>query len=186
MKSYSQAGQDLFVHALRPKPGLYLDVGAAGLSISNTLGLEEIGWTGWLIDNSVEAQRASANRLSRFFCEDATGIHYEPFTPSIMDYGSFDIDGATLAAMCRVFETAPGTRFRVLTCEHDFYARGDTLRTPMLKLLQSKGYDILCSDVCHEGKSFEIWAVHPDLVDMSIANKFRRDKPTEWKEILGL
>jgi hypothetical protein len=185
MNSRSQAGQDRFVNALHPQPGTFLDIGAAGLAISNTLGLEEIGWTGILVDNSPEAARASTVRKAWFKLADATQRDYS-FLPPIVDFLSLDVDGASLDALRKIFASAPKTSFRTITVEHDQYERGESLRTPMLELLRAKGYDILCPDVCHEGKSFEIWAVKPELVDMTVAEKFRRDKPTDWKEILNV
>jgi hypothetical protein len=183
MSFVSQAGQDQYVNALWPSPGRFLDIGAAGLSISNTLALERKGWTGWLVDNSPEAEKASRERPAQFICCDATRLDYS-FLPPIVEYLSLDIDSASFSALCQL--PLDTTKFRIITAEHDRYERGEALRTPMLGLLANAGYDVLCPDVCHEGKSFEIWAVHPELVDMSIAEKFRRDKPTDWKEILGL
>jgi hypothetical protein len=185
MKSYAQAGQDVFARLLHPEPGVFLDVGAAGLSISNTLGLEEAGWTGTLVDISHEALRASSGRKAKFICDDATKIDYS-FLPSEVGYLSVDCDQYSLAALERIFATAPLTRFSVITAEHDEYERGETLRTPMLNLLRKKGYGIVCPDVCHEGKPFEIWAVHQELVRFEDAARFIRYEPIDWKEILGL
>jgi hypothetical protein len=185
MKSYAQAGQDVFARLLHPEPGVFLDVGAAGLSISNTLALEEAGWTGTLVDISHEALRASSGRKAKFICDDATKIDYS-FLPSEVGYLSVDCDQYSLAALERIFATAPLTRFSVITAEHDEYERGETLRTPMLNLLRKKGYGIVCPDVCHEGKPFEIWAVHQELVRFEDAARFIRYEPIDWKEILGL
>jgi hypothetical protein len=189
MNFRSQAGQDRVASILVPEQGrCFLDIGAGHLAISNTYALEnEMGWYGWCIDNSNDAltEAWDAHRKATFMCGDATKIDYS-FLPATVAFGSFDIDSGTLDAMHRVFETAPHTCFRVICAEHDFYARGELLRTPMLELLRSKGYDVLCADVCNEGQSFEAWAVKPELVDMTIAEKFRRDKPTDWREILNV
>lgn len=189
MNSLSQAGQDLFVSSIWPwlhddEPNTFLDIGCAGLTISNTLALEQIGWRGWLVDNSEEARIASVHRASPFYLDDAIRLNYL-FLPQTVGYLSLDCDQWSMGALHRVFDTAPNTLFRVVTCEHDSYQRGETLRTPMLELLADAGYDVLCADVCHEGKPFEIWAVHPDIVDMERADKFRRDKPTEWKDMFN-
>jgi hypothetical protein len=178
----SQAGQDRLVHALHPTPGYFVDIGAAGLSISNTLVLEQLDWKGVLIDNSPEAKKVSELRSVPFLFADATRLDYS-FLPEVVDYLSLDIDGASLSAL---FQLPLGrTRFRIITMEHDFYERGESLRSPMLSVLKNHGYDVLCADVCHEGKSFEIWAIDPNAVDMTVADTFRRDKPTDWREILG-
>lgn len=184
MNFYAQAGQDryccrLLGHAPRIERN-FLDVGCAGLSISNTLGLEEIGWSGWLVDNSVEAMKASMGRKAAFIFADASQLDYS-FLPPIVSYLSLDVDQYSLASLRKIFETAK-TRFRVITAEHDSYSRGETLRTPMLELLKDNGYDILCADVCNPDP-FEIWAIDPKLVDMTIAEQFRRNYATHWKEI---
>jgi hypothetical protein len=184
MKSYAQAGQDVFARLLHPEPGVFLDVGAAGPSISNTLALEEAGWTGWLVDNSIEALRASSGRKAKFICDDAAKIDYS-FLPSTANYLSVDCDQYSLAALERIFATAPLTRFSVITAEHDAYERGEALRTPMLNLLRQHHYWIVCADVCHEGKPFEIWAIDPEQKSFA-AQVFMSPEPTDWKEILGL
>lgn len=181
MNSYSQAGQDQFVHALHPSPGVFLDIGCAGRSISNTLALEEIGWSGVLVDNSVEAMKDSAGRKPTFVLADAVALDYS-FLPPVVDYLSLDVDFASLAVLRRL--PLHETRFRIITVEHDSYQHGETLRTPMLEILKTRGYDVLCADVCNPDP-FEIWCVDPKLVDMSIAEKFRRNQPTQWRDILA-
>jgi hypothetical protein len=182
MKSYSQAGQDLFVAALHPEPGIFCDIGAAGLSISNTLALEEAGWRGWCIDNSPEAMDASRARKVNWMCADATRLDYS-FLPPFVDYLSIDVDQYSLDALYRIIDTSR-TRFGIITCEHDAYERGEALRTPMTQYLRAICYPPVCDDVCHEGKSFEVWAVGFHLWEP--AKRFMRDNPTDWKEILGL
>lgn len=186
MNDTSQAGQATFVKRLLIDTNLvpvgnFLDIGCAGLTISNTLPLEALGWRGWLIDNSPEAQKASASRPSQFIFGDATRLDYS-FLPPVVDYLSLDVDEAGLSVLFAL--PLVKTRFRVMTVEHDHYRLGDTLRVPMLSYLAKNGYDVLCSDVCQDGQSFEIWAVHPELVDMDVANLFRQPGPTNWRDIL--
>jgi hypothetical protein len=52
MKSYSQAGQDLFVNAILNKnDGFFIEIGAYDPEyLSNSLMLEELGWNGICID----------------------------------------------------------------------------------------------------------------------------------------
>jgi hypothetical protein len=67
MNSYSQAGQDRFVHALIPGDvGTFLDIGCAGKEGSNTLGLEELGWTGILMDSRLNALNCPRKSLFIF------------------------------------------------------------------------------------------------------------------------
>jgi hypothetical protein len=184
INDYSQAGQTRFVFETLIKPdvvrvGSFLDIGCAGLSISNTLGLEELGWRGWLIDNSSEAQLDSINRPSKFILGDATQLNYG-FLPAIVDYLSLDIDGATLDALRKL--PLDKTRFRVITIEHDQYSRGDTLRIPIYETLIAHGYTIVCMDVCNPDP-FEIWAVDPNLVPRSAWEPMVRTGPVQWRDI---
>jgi FkbM family methyltransferase len=51
MKTYSQLGQDTWILKKYKYPGFFVDVGAYnGKEISNTLALEEVGWTGICIE----------------------------------------------------------------------------------------------------------------------------------------
>lgn len=184
MTDYSQAGQTTFVKKLLIDTGVvpvgsFLDIGCAGLSISNTLGLEELGWRGWLCDNSPEAQLDSINRPSKFILGDATKLNYG-FLPSVVDYLSLDIDGATLDALKKL--PLDKTRFRVITIEHDAYRFGETLRLPMADILIAHGYTIICMDVCNPDP-FEIWAVDKNLVPASAWEPMVRIGPVQWRDI---
>ncbi len=198
MNSKSQAGQDLFVrHVLANKrDGFFLEIGSNNpVEINNTYLLEkELGWWGLGCDNSEESKRAwDLFRITPFHCTDATKERhwlrniraiYEVYGRKnhehpLLDYLSLDIDEGTLDCL----KTLPLDRlkFRVITIETDEY-RFPGRRDEMVAILKSHGYDVLCQDVCDQGLSFEIWAVDPLFVDMKLAEKFRRDKPTDWKE----
>lgn len=161
MNFYSQAGQDKFVYELLVKTGIapkgtFLDIGAGGRSISNTLGLEEIGWTGWLIDNSPEAQKDSEGRNAKFILADATTLDYS-FLPDRVDYLSLDVDSASLSALERLFETSK-CRFKVCTLEHDAYRFGDSLRAGQRKAMKAYGYYLVRPNVSNPDP-FEDWWV---------------------------
>jgi hypothetical protein len=63
--SYAQASQDLFVHSLLGDKGYFLDIGAGwdsyGLN-SNSLYLEEQGWTGICIEGDLESANKRKSR----------------------------------------------------------------------------------------------------------------------------
>lgn len=200
MISYSQAGQDRFVREVlgSPKCGSFLDIGANNpIAINNTAALEQtLGWRGLLVDNSVESMQAcEEKRKSAFLLTDAAhpqdwlgalrqaeeinhgaSLH----TPRYIDYLSLDVDEASLACLKNL--PLEYVRFRAITLEHDRYRFGEGRRDEMVGVLRKHGYDILCADVCDQGLPFEIWAVDPTMVDMKLAEKFRRNKPTEWRE----
>lgn len=180
MNFYSQARQDEFVLALagRHIPKLFLDIGCGGRSISNTLALEERGWTGMLLDNSPEAEKDSKGRKAQFILTDATKYKW-PVPLLCFGYASIDIDYASLDALKNI--PLGDMRFGIITIEHDSWRFGEELRTPMLRILKEHGYDVLCADVCNPDP-FEIWAVDPECVDMEIAERFRSNKPTHCNE----
>ena len=132
---------------------------------------------------------------------DMTKIDWEefiannPILQNTVDYLSFDIDEASLPVLRKFpFDKL---RFRVMTVEHDAYRLGDRLRQEMRKILQGAGYELIAADVvvyymwkeCPEAVAlngylpFEDWYVRPELVDMSIADKFRANSKL-WSEIL--
>lgn len=185
MNFCSQAGQDQFCAKVLIESGVelcrnFLDIGCAGLAISNTLWLETVhGFRGWCIDNSPEAQLDSINRPSKFILGDATKLNYG-FLPAVVDYLSLDIDGATLDALRKL--PLDKTRFRVITVEHDQYSRGDTLRIPIYETLIAHDYTIVCMDVCNPDP-FETWAVDKNLVPASAWEPLVRIGPVQWRDI---
>jgi hypothetical protein len=197
MKSYSQAAQDRFVHKLIVEPeqlktGTFLDIGCCHpTEISNTFGLEEIGWLGILFDidpNACELCRqkrrspvvegnAVTNDYRRLLLEGLWNTnepikHIIPFRrplfdgPLVIDYLSLDIDSGTddvLAAL-----PLDSVRFRIITLEHDAYRFGDRPRRRMRDMLKAHGYDLVCSDVCSlDMMPYEDWFVHPGEIPFS-------------------
>jgi hypothetical protein len=188
--SHSQAGQDRFVYALSEgrSQGTFLDVGCSDpMKLSNTYALEQLGWTGVLIDCAPElAPRIAEKRQSPFVCGKAENIVWPTVLkrlPSIVDYLSFDVDGSAVA----VFQAFPWSRvrFRILTVEHDAYRFGDAPRRVMRAGLAAQGYDLLCPDVMNDGCAFEDWWVDPLLVDTAIAARFRTTEAIDWHVIVS-
>jgi|SRR5579872_2098078 len=180
MNSYSQAGQDRFVYEVLVRPGevrkgLFVDIGCAGTQYSNTLGLEEIGWRGLLVD--IAPQPETSKRGSRFLQADATKMDLQiPW--SDVDYLSLDVDEATLDALKRL--PLDKVRFKVITIEHDAYRFGDKLRPFEREILTKAGYKLVCADVCNP-VPFEDWWV--DAPYLAYAEKFRCEGKL-WTEIL--
>lgn len=203
-ESKSQAGQDRLALALLGDGiSSFLDIGAnEPVTRSNTYALEmAYGWRGLLVDNSADSMAAcEKHRKSAFLLTDASqpqdwigaprtadqinwGVSLYP--PRVIDYLSLDVDQATLQTLKNL--PLDQVRFRVMTVEHDAYRAGPEPRAEMLAILNAFDYDVLCADVCDHGLPFEIWAVDPK--DSSLPNevkdRFRRDKPTEWREFFS-
>jgi hypothetical protein len=160
MKSYSQAGQDIFVRALLgTAPGTFLDIGCAGDQWSNTLVLEEEGWTGTLVDCDCNAARF---RKSPFICDDAAKHKF--VLGLAIDYLSLDVDEASARALLNL--PLAHTLFRVITIEHDAYRFGNVLRHAERETLAAFGYVLICKDVCcTENNPFEDWWVCKKLAE---------------------
>lgn len=188
--SRSQCAQDKFAYiATNTRNGTYLDIGANNpITINNTFALEELGWDGLLVDNSAESMQAcEQQRKAYFYFTDASqpqnwkaALAQAGLPTDRITYLSLDIDSATLACLrCLPLHSL---RFSVITAEHDFYRNGPEYRDEMLKIFRDHGYELICGDVMDQGLSFEAWLVDPQVIDMERVARFRRDKPTEWKE----
>lgn len=190
--SHSQAGQDELAYRLLVEPdarhdGVFLDVGCCHpTQWSNTYGLEQLGWRGWLLDNDENAvELCRRHRSNPVYCGNAETFNFAALVPpgfdTLVDYLSLDCDPATLGALRAIL--ASGLSFRFITIEHDLYRFGPEPRRQMRQLLDGAGYDRLCGDVCDQKLPFEDWWVQPGLVDMSVAELYRCDG-LDWADIL--
>ncbi len=173
--SYSQAEQDRFVHAVLVKPegllkGTFVDIGAHHpTSLSNTRGLEDLGWRGWLVEmDSTYAGMLRSERKSEVLEQDARTVDWSHL-PATVDYLSLDVDEHSLDALKRLPHDR--TRFRIITAEHNAYAY-PTLRGPMREFLTSLGYQMVCSDVRFDGNPFEDWWIDPQSVPAARCQRF--------------
>lgn len=163
MNTYSQASQDLYVYQMVPRSnGTFIDIGCGHPSKwNNTLALEELGWTGLLVDSV--AQQHIETRRAKFIQADARGLMWPVILsgfPRVIDYLSLDVDEASLDALVNVM--GAGHQFRVITLEHDAWRFGDTLRAGQRELLTSLGYTLHQADVCATpDMPFEDWWYHP-------------------------
>lgn len=185
-KSYSQAGQDLFAFTMTEGKtnGFYLDIGCNHESFhSNTYGLEQIGWTGLLVD----IVGGCENRKGRFVkCDILHPTEHLLWAyatmPEVVDYFSLDVDDALLNSM----GTIPLGRhtYRVITLEHDLYRVGERPQRMVREFLSKYGYQLVCGNVSVEGYGqFEDWLVHPDLVNPDLIKKYQCDGK-DWREIM--
>lgn len=169
MKTYSQAGQDLFVSAILNKNnGFFIEIGAYHhYELSNSLLLEEMGWDGICIDIDSKLKSSfKKHRKAKFICQDATLINYDMLLPcGGIDYISFDVDRDTLEVLKSFpLKEHPAS---VITYEHDAYGHGNEHRDESRRILESLGYVRLCSDVKHNGNAFEDWYYNPSKITLT-------------------
>ena len=168
-KSYSQAGQDLFVaNLLNLRNGVFVDIGCNHPSFhNNTFLLEtEFGWNGLLIDidkSSIDqciGTRSSKNiylhqDLSKKSLED---IFVENNIASKIDYISFDVDELNI----QLLRNFPFNRFSFKCCtfEHDLYRLGPQIKNEAISILSQNGYKLFKENVVATGYGeFEDWFV---------------------------
>lgn len=197
-RSWSQAGQDVFVHNLLVKgmgiqKGTFIDVGCSQPYIdNNSYHLEELGWRGLLMDiydvASDPNHKIGEKRSSPFVCADATKVDWYEIVNRYnikipVDYVSFDIDTGTVKGV----QNFPWkfVKPKVVTIEHDFYQNGWEPKIVVEKTLFEAGYTLVCEDVKHEGKPFEDWFVDAEQVDQSLWNKYICVNK-EYKEIVDI
>jgi len=191
--SSSQASQDQFVYQvlLRNNPtykGFFLDIGSNHpININNTYNLEtHHGWSGLLFDYSdMYAATTKEIRKNPFLQADVTSINWSELIekyniPSVIDYVSFDVDDASLKAL-NIFPFDK-LKIKVITMEHDFYCRGESVRDEMRRILTSHGYQIICKDVKNIGNEYEDWWYHPDFVNYDDI-KYLESEKIEWSDI---
>lgn len=137
LESNSQVHQDVFViSVLKQRGGFFLEIGGFhSREISNTFLLENgFGWMGVTVE--IDPERASelrANRQSTVLQADATRIKWRSMVRSLLvprapDYLQVDCEPAlsSLVALSQVL--VAGIRPRVITFEHDAYAKNSLMR----------------------------------------------------------
>ena len=177
--SLSQAGQDTLPRYLLDRKGTYLDIGCYRPTYhNNSYSLELEGWTGLSVDYQNFSEEFNLKRKNPFLYGDVTTIDWSstiqnnPFMQTTIDYISFDVDDATLAAV-NLFPW-DSVRFATMTIEHDQYRCGTSTRDYIRSLLTSRGYTLLCSDVIMPGYgAFEDWWVDMNCVDVPKAEAIR-------------
>jgi len=158
--------------------GTFLDVGCGhGFHHNNTLIMEQLGWTGYLIDNNQDLINHNKTiRKAKSICMDVTNPNWDMIKETNIDYLSFDVDDATVIAV----EKFPWEkiRFKVITIEHDAYRVGNMARDVIRETMKKHGYFCVAYDVmaagCHKGTSqpFEDWYIDPNLPAVSYLKYF--------------
>ena len=184
-ENYSHTYQDMFVLSMLDgkKNGTYLEIGSADpFHVNNTALLEtNYNWTGVSLEIlPQEVEKFRIHRKNKVVLADATKVNYnifiqENFNTTDIDYLQIDCEppSITFEILKRIpFEKY---RFAVITFEHDHYL--DTTqpyREESRKYLQSKGYQLIVSDIAPNNISnYEDWWIHPDLVDPEIVVKMK-------------
>jgi hypothetical protein len=165
---WSQAGQDKYVYENLPSPGTFLDIGCNDpYSGNNSCTLEGQGWRGLLVDlDAGMVAYCNRERKNPAVQMDAVTADWKKICeehnlgPTI-DYLSLDVDGPELAVLENLITA--GLSFKIITCEHDRYHRGDEPRDAIRKFLLEQGYTLAVPDVkvfdehYPEGVEYEDW-----------------------------
>ena len=169
MKSYSQAAQDVFVYnILKKNNGTFLDLGCSvPIFINNTYALELKGWYGISVDILDYSSEWKLHRTNKFIQKDCMDINFDIFLKqyykdNVIDYLTLDMEilGDRFKLLEKVINS--NYEFKIITIEHDSYVDKQTTnnfekieKNPQRKLLEQKGYILLCSDVSQKN--------YPDL-----------------------
>jgi len=206
--NYSEAFQDLFVlTALNGKlNGTYVEVGAGFPFYGNNTYLLEsqFEWRGVSLDVIEESiERYAQDRNNTALLLDARHIDYGNLFTSLgygtdIDYLQLDTDPPSITYDVLTRIPFYKYKFAVITYEHDYYNdESKSYRDKSRKYLQGLGYKLIVGNIApSEGKPFEDWWVHPDLVDVERLSKileiekdevvpkdffFQNEVPQYWK-----
>ncbi len=170
--SQSQVGQDAWVKKVlvdgeRRLDGLFLEVGCNHpKEISNTWALEQIGWSGYLVDNDEYCCRLCRGaRLANVIECDSTKFDWSTLPTKHFDYLSLDVDNATAETLDALLKG--GITFRLATIEDDRYRFGNGPRDQMREKLLGAGYVEVCPDVVGMNGTdiFESWWADRDTYE---------------------
>ena len=178
-KSDSQAQQESFViNVLNNKlNGTFLEIGGYDpYSLSNTFILEsEFGWRGFAIEIDKKCAKRY-NKLRKNYCYQDNAITFDYVSaiksnglPDVIDYLQVDIEPALQSFQALIKVLFCGSKFRVITFEHDAYdsLENERIRELSRIILDNFGYRLVAGNVKSKGFPFEDWWIHPDYVDES-------------------
>lgn len=183
--SRSQAGQDTFAWIASGKKtdGTFLDIGSGhARERNNTFALEEMGWTGDLVDISVNAEMTAFMRKAKLHLVNAVSANWCDIlgiNPRWIDYLSLDVDDATWATLAGLPEHV---RFGIITIEHDAYRLGNVPRESIRAYLNDRGYVRIASDIKDQNLEFEDWWVD-EKYEANAAPFISQSK--DWKEVVA-
>ncbi|MBT4521644.1 MAG: hypothetical protein HOC23_16720 [Halieaceae bacterium] len=171
---YSQIGQDKFVLSVLGEThrGTFVDIGChLPFEISNTLLLEEKGWTGVAID-IVDFSREWEERSTPFVQGNALECDYAQIfddydLPMVIDYLSVDVESSGDRFNVLKEVLLANREFRLITVEHDLYkGYRETEQVPQRNLLSRLGYSLVASNVgSGNGLPMEDWWANTRLVN---------------------
>lgn len=168
MRFYGKEKQDRFAYYLIGEKGTFLDIGCYHpTQWNNTIALEEAGWTGLMFDIREKwVNLCTQFRTSKVFCVDVTtdeftSILNDNLDTKCIDYISLDADDGSLGGLSQLLNN--GYKFKCMTFEHDYYDRGNVLKTPSSAILKEWGYVPLFEDVrLDDGSIWEDWWIDPN------------------------
>ncbi len=161
-RSYSQGFQDFIawkIHVLLggdPELGTFLDLGSGDPVIwSNTLALEQRGWTGVRVDLnkfSNEGVRSSP-KVQGDLGKDTKIL--ESLNKKRVDYISLDLDENTVPVLKKLLEE--DISWEILSVEHDLYS-GSTRKQDIETLLLPLGFSRVVNNLRYKGDPWEdVW-----------------------------
>lgn len=192
---YSQAGQDEWVLSAIGKKGFFVDVGAYdGVESSNTLLLEENGWSGVCIEASPEffsslvVNRPKAENVNMAVmpyigtapfsghkvgsgnavpCAPIGEILNQCGAPKVIDYMSIDIEGGEIGAIKSMRWDI--YKVKLITVEHNLYCEGPANKDEIFRLLSAEGYvrvvdNAQCLESPWTGLPYEDWYAHKAFI----------------------
>jgi hypothetical protein len=192
LKTFSQAGQDLFVTRMLNNKigGFFIEVGGSHpFESNNTILLEkDFKWNGISLEFDSElVSLYNDNRINKSILTDATSFDYLKYfidnnLPKTIDYLSLDIEPAsnTYKAMLKI--PFHEYRFSVITYEHENYKEGPEYMNLSRKFLKSHGYQLVVSNVNAYGRDFEDWWIDPNSINQDIWENFI-NRNIEFKDI---
>lgn len=155
-------------------------------------------WKGLLVEceHKYEESYKTKRPNSLYRIQDAVQIDYtkifkENNFPKNMDYLQIDLEVCNESTI-KTLEVLNDTifddyKFASITFEHDIY-RGNHFNTRerSRKIFLDRGYVLVFRDVTHQGKTYEDWYVHPDLVDMKFVDTIKRENAMDYIKITEL
>lgn len=172
--------QDIVCGMLLGRSGYYIDIGAGNGEgepcASNTAWLEEIGWTGVLIEyRSDYCQEACRFRPKSLVVQaDAFTLDYKKMfqhlnVPKVVDYLTIDVDPTPQiqapCVQCLAMFPFDEYDFKFLTIEHDLYnPHGPFQKQVTTQFMKDKPYKLFAENVAlaFAGKKYlEDWYINP-------------------------
>ena len=184
LTSYSQSAQDIFVLSVldQKRDGTYLEIGSSvPVDNNNTYLLEtEFGWKG--ISFEFDEKKNDLFRLIRknpVIGGDATTHDYSKIIEDSelgnhIDYLQIDIDPYWNTFKCLKNIDFDKYTFSVITYEHDLWCGGKDERLESRKILESKGYTRVVSDLMDGVLPYEDWYINEEYIPSDT-----------WKQFVG-